>query len=409
MDKVQQAASTVEPSLRSRDRAKRAHGERIVHWLIWVYFFFLLIEGALRKWVLPGFSNPLLIVRDPIVILIYIFAIHAKLFPHARLVQQMLLLAVIFFICSPLGTDFNVLTAIYGMRTNFLHLPLIFLLPRVFDREDVIRMGKAFLILMLPMTFVVANQFEGSPIDRINTTAGGTGLQIVSAGGKVRASGTFSFVNGVVYYLAFCTAFAVYGFLRKGTYSKLVLYGASICIFAGMVMSGSRSAVLGVLLVLGMIVFLYFAHPTVFGRILLFGTITSALIFTTLQIGVVQDGLDILQLRFAQAAESGASPVVDFFQRTGRNLLSPFIIGFGAPIFGHGLGLGTNAGAALAGRGPFALGEDDWVRIINEVGPILGNLYLLWRILVVVYLFQTSYRAAKSFNLVIPRSLLRGR
>ena len=362
------------------------------------HFIFLLIEGALRKWILPGFSNPLLIVRDPIVILIYIFAIQARLFPNDRLLRRMLLLAILFFICSPLGTDFNILTALYGMRTNFLHFPPIFLLPSVFDRDDVIKMGKAFLILMLPMSFVVANQFEGSPVDRINTTAGGTGLQIVSAGGKVRASGTFSFVNGVVYYLAVCAAFAVYGFLRKDTYSKLVLYGASICIFSGMMMSGSRSAVAGVLMVLGMIVFLYFAHPTVFGRILLFGTIVVTLVFATLQIGVVQEGLDILQLRFAQASEGRTSAVADFFIRTGRNLLSPFIIGFDAPIFGHGLGLGTNAGAALAGRGPFALGEDDWTRIVNEVGPILGNLYLLWRILVVVHLFQTSYRAAKSFN-----------
>ncbi len=31
---------------------------------IWLYFFLLLFEGALRKWVLPSLSAPLLIVRD---------------------------------------------------------------------------------------------------------------------------------------------------------------------------------------------------------------------------------------------------------------------------------------------------------------------------------------------------------
>ena len=36
--------------------------------LIWLYFWLLLLEGALRKWVLPQLSNPLLIIRDPVVV-----------------------------------------------------------------------------------------------------------------------------------------------------------------------------------------------------------------------------------------------------------------------------------------------------------------------------------------------------
>ena len=39
--------------------------------LIWLYFILLLFEGALRKWFLPGLSQGLLIVRDPIAIWIY--------------------------------------------------------------------------------------------------------------------------------------------------------------------------------------------------------------------------------------------------------------------------------------------------------------------------------------------------
>ena len=36
--------------------------------LVWIYFILLMIEGALRKWLLKGLSEPLLIIRDPIVI-----------------------------------------------------------------------------------------------------------------------------------------------------------------------------------------------------------------------------------------------------------------------------------------------------------------------------------------------------
>ena len=55
---------------------------RNIRRLIWLYFWLLLIEGALRKWVLPQLSNPLLIIRDPVVILIYVLAFHARVFPR---------------------------------------------------------------------------------------------------------------------------------------------------------------------------------------------------------------------------------------------------------------------------------------------------------------------------------------
>ena len=37
---------------------------RNIRRLIWLYFWLLLIEGALRKWVAPSLSNPLLIIRE---------------------------------------------------------------------------------------------------------------------------------------------------------------------------------------------------------------------------------------------------------------------------------------------------------------------------------------------------------
>ena len=34
--------------------------------LFWAYFLLLIFEGALRKWVFPPLSGPLLLIRDPI-------------------------------------------------------------------------------------------------------------------------------------------------------------------------------------------------------------------------------------------------------------------------------------------------------------------------------------------------------
>src|SRR6056300_865217 len=49
--------------------------------IIWLYFLLLLFEGALRKWFLPGLSQGLLIVRDPIVLWIYYLCYAKGLFP----------------------------------------------------------------------------------------------------------------------------------------------------------------------------------------------------------------------------------------------------------------------------------------------------------------------------------------
>ena len=65
-------------------------------------------------------------------------------------------------------------TIAYGARTNLLHFPLFSLWP-VFLPERMINFGKAFLLLALPMTWVVAQQFQSDSEDIMNVAAGGTG------------------------------------------------------------------------------------------------------------------------------------------------------------------------------------------------------------------------------------------
>src|SRR3954463_14986510 len=51
-------------------------------WALWAYFFLLIFEGVFRKWILPQFSDVLLVVRDPVVLVIFMLAIKARLFPR---------------------------------------------------------------------------------------------------------------------------------------------------------------------------------------------------------------------------------------------------------------------------------------------------------------------------------------
>src|SRR2546423_7142317 len=55
---------------------------RQIRFLIWTYLVLLIFEGALRKWVVPQLSNPILLIRDPVAILIYLWALRAGVFPR---------------------------------------------------------------------------------------------------------------------------------------------------------------------------------------------------------------------------------------------------------------------------------------------------------------------------------------
>ena len=48
--------------------------------MIWRYFVLLIGEGALRKWILPSLGAPLLVIRDPLVLLIYLQAVRCRRF-----------------------------------------------------------------------------------------------------------------------------------------------------------------------------------------------------------------------------------------------------------------------------------------------------------------------------------------
>src|SRR5205807_9386764 len=80
-----------------------ASNERFIMYLkraIWVYFFLLIFEGVFRKWLLPQFSDVLLVVRDPVVLVIYMLAIKARLFPRNLWILSLAIIALLSLLVS---------------------------------------------------------------------------------------------------------------------------------------------------------------------------------------------------------------------------------------------------------------------------------------------------------------------
>src|SRR3989440_5509027 len=341
--------------------------------LIYLYLFLLIIEGALRKWIVPQFSNPLLLVRDPVVLAIYFLAWRARVFPRNAFIPSLAIIALLSWIVSIFVLDPYVpmsrilLVTGYGFRSNFLHLPLIFIFARVFDADDVRRIGWWILIGMIPMGLLMALQFHSAPDSFINRTVGlGEGEQITAGGGKIRPPGTFSFISGPIHYVTGAAAFALYGALRREIYQSWLVLGAACSVILAIVVSGSRSLVVSVLLVVLSLAIVLLIRPDALNR---FGKSLVLLVIAMLLISrlpIVHEGLTILSSRFTESAEAAETTITGgLIQRTPGGFTARLGHLRHAPIFGFSFGVGPSGGAAfLSGQATFFLSVNEWTPII---------------------------------------------
>lgn len=369
-----------------------------------MYIWLLIFEGSLRKWLLPQFSDVLLIIRDPVVLVIYALAIKARIFPTNRYIISLAIIsalswAVSILVLSPfLNVKSLVLVTGFGFRSNFLHLPLIFVIGNALTTEDMKKLGWWFLVGMIPMALLLAVQFAAAPEAFINRTAGlGESLQITAGGGKIRPPGTFSFVSGVIFYSALATAFLLYGALTRQLYRSWVLYSAGCALVIAIGVSGSRSVLLSVLLVVASLIAVILIRPSAinqFGRNLLIGCIA---LLVASRLPVFNEGVQVLSDRFTETAAAEDKTIASgLILRTLDSFTGGLSLVSRAPMAGYGLGIGTNGGARfLTGRATFLLTEGEWGRVILESGPILGLAFLLWRVFLTFTLGFISFRQLK--------------
>ena len=376
--------------------------------LIWLYFGLLLLEGALRKWVLPQLSNPLLIIRDPVVIAVYFLAIKARVFPWNKWVYALAIIAGLSTAVSVLQLWPYIpprpiaLVTGFGFRSNFLHLPLIFVMGRVLRAEDVKRIGWWVLVLLVPMSMLLVAQFRATPDSFLNRTVGGEGEMMTSALGKVRTAGTFSFVIGVVAYFALATGFLVWAALRRDVYKSWVLFAAGAALVIGISVSGSRSAVGACAVVVASLAVVILLRPKAVGRFGQTLVLTVVLGFIVMQTPIFKEGFNVLSTRFSEAAEGTDKSVgAGMVERVYHEFTEGIYVLSKAPFLGYGLGIGTNAGAKfLTGRQMFLLSEGEWPRIFLESGQVLGLAYVIWRCAIVVSIGLLCVRAVKAANIL---------
>lgn len=377
-----------------------------VKWLIWLYLFLLVVEGALRKWVLPGLADPLLIIRDPVVILIYAVALAKGQFPSNGFITAIGILAAFSILAFIAGGNTNMLILAYGVRINYFHLPLIWVMGQVLTRKDVEQIGIAFLLTAIPMTLLMVAQFRSTTDAYINRGIGdGVMGQLYGADGRIRPPGLFAFITGPQLFYPLCLAFffGELGGIRKRM-PWYLLIPAGIATAVANPISISRTLMLssGLIVVafLATLPFSALKAKQILRLVLLLVVVCVAL----LQIPVFKEGTDVFMKRWDTAAVSTQGDAWGgVMDRTVNGFLNPYFYAQMAPFFGYGIGMGSNVAARLqSGQTGFLLAEEEWGKVLLELGPLIGFAFIFFRIGVVVYFGWLSWKALKEDRNTLP-------
>jgi hypothetical protein len=414
--------ATAGPAVEAEEARPAAH--RAVENLVLVLFWLLLLEGSLRKWVLPEFARYLFFIRDPFVLLLYWYALRGGLFRQAGV---WLPIGLIFAAIAPV-LAFAQLTSfedprfftlvVYGWRQYFLYLPLPFAIAAALDENSLWRFARhAFVaaILTAPLVFAQYHSPGGAVINR--GIAEDESLQFKSfdlLGDKIRPSGSFTTTVGIGHLVPSTLALLLAAWLtpksrrRIGTLMLLVTAGAVATCLA---LSGSRGAFGAVALVVLAAFGLVAVAPDagVRGRALAIPAVLlvgGAVLYPI----VFPDAFGVMLERTvaAQSTDSSAAPL----GIVGRALYETvdFVrLMADAPLAGYGLGLGGNGRSFLGpGSDDFlasVYAESDWSRHIVDLGPVVGLLFVLYRIGLTFDLFRRAVRATRQSSNPFPLML----
>ena len=368
---------------------------------VWLYFFLLVFEGALRKWVFPSLSAPLLIVRDPIAIWLLYFSYKERLWNPNPQVILIVFVTILGLISTLIVGHGNIYVALYGFRITAIHFPLIFVIGRIFKFEDVVQMGKVILWITLGMTLLVGFQVFSPQSAWVNRGIGGDieGSGFGGAAGFFRVPGTFSFTNGLSYYYGLATAFIIYFWMtRKVKVSRILLIVATLALLAAIPLSISRTVLFQIALTVAFSVAISGKNPKMLVRIFSLGILAVCLVVILKKFAFFTTASLAFEERFSSANESEGGLEGVFLDRFLGGMYNA-ITDDSFEFWGRGIGLGTNAGAEIImGKRAFLISEGEWGRIIGEMGFVLGLIVIFLRGGVVVDLLLQAWHSVKEEN-----------
>jgi hypothetical protein len=374
----------------------------------------LVVEGALRKWVLPGSQAAIYLAKDLLLLGAYIGFAMAKgvAAPVARARPYLILLgmAAVYGAMEMLNPALPTpLLAAVGWRAYFFYIPLLIVVPHLYGSiEDLYRDLHRYVIFALPVAILGLVQFYSSMDSVLNVEVDyGVGdtptVQGFGEDNRARVAGSFSFVSGFGAYLMAVSLLV--GALLAGREWRFrgnaTLYLGLILIVAAMFATGSRGPVYSLIGAAA----LYAVFAAVAGDLPIGAAVRACLGATLLAAAV-----SIFLPEPAEAFRQRAMGTDDSMERILYSLTEPFVILQEAGIAGFGIGAAHQSAGFLVGsdypwwtKGMMA--EAETSKVMLELGILGFILVFLFRIAIAFAALRAAFvlktRSGRSLALVL--------
>jgi hypothetical protein len=367
-------------------------------WLIFAIFAAIVFEGALRKWVFPDYQQYFFFIRDPFVIIAYLYALHAGLTPKKG---SLLYLVLAFTIIITLFSFFQTLYSHlpwwiigYSWRTHFLMLPLSLIIGSFLKTEDMIKIAK-YSLRITPVYLVIAYYQSILPYDHwINGGVLGLFKPLTASNGLVRTEGLFTSSVGNALFVAFLIA-AILAIWLKDDWacacSKIEKYAYTVLVSTIVILSGQRTT----FLLAGLILVVNIVSSIIAGRnmtIKAFKPVVAMCFAAALLLLVIfPQHYAAITNRFIGSGLENSAVGLDIAGRVYEDLTN-FYKEFALKIPEAGLGIGYSSNAAQMYNLTVIdiYSENEWGRHIIELGPFFGFLMIVFRVFLFLYLLIMS-------------------
>jgi hypothetical protein len=397
-------------------REREQTRQRLCNVIIVIYYL-LIFEGVLRKWIAPSYQKELFFIRDPLVLYVYAVAIAKGFWPRRSvLFWSGLFLALLGFnlMIFHLGTGSLTIMA-YGWRNYFAYLPLAFIIGEQFRYDDWLRLVRFTIVVALPIAVLCVFQSVAPVAAPINAGIGGSSDELFVplgvAGSVVRTSGTFTSGSGHELFIGSLTAMLLWLWSNRrarSAFGKWILPATAAGTVTMLIVGGHRGAFVSALLVavVGAAMSGVAHHPVRASAKVIVGA--GLLVILALLSGkyLFNEQAEAIVTRTRGAAEGDSAYSMGLVNRA----LSDFVHFVEyipeTNILGSGLGIAGNAGEILGVSGRAGGAEDDWSRNIVDLGPIVGIVFILYRIAFVVALVIGAGIASRRYRDPLPALLV---
>lgn len=350
--------------------------------------YLIILEGAIRKWLLPDYQKEIYFAKDVILCGTYVnFFLGSLSRPSVKLpkIPLFLLLLSIFWGIGEIfnGALPNKLVGLFGFKSYFFYSLLIFLVPQLFkDKESLFKYIKQYGMWSMPVCVLGIFQFFSPPdsplVSYLEWSEEPTIVSMV--GDYPRISGTFSYISG---YAVFLIVIVLYLFVFLSIKSNKSAFEKSFC-FLGLLfamgnlfMTGSRTPFI-VLLIFVMVIFIleFMMKQKVKTNFFL-------KMIVTLGVVILCSGFFFNQA--VKGLWNRSMESSDISERLENILKGPWIYASAEEPFGSGIGSTHQIAPLLVAKGaelwnPIVQVEEESSRVVIEMGIIGFILFYLTKL-----------------------------